>query len=266
VQRGDLAKSTSGVEERAQRIARDRELAQKHAERAGKSDAEAQRRFGAAHDATAGIPFGQPILVGHHSQRRHEAALEKSHRNMAAGVNAHQDAERARERAASAAARARLEEDPKFLARRLERNRAEHRKVLRTLERANPEDEHTQRLHAIRRDLEEKISADQAAHAQHGGGQHSKESITPGDVITYRGDAYLVHKTNTKTVTVPHWEPRLAAAGHTDTIPYSQIQRHARLDSASTDLLRKYLEKPGTPPAVKSRIAAILRDRGVSTA
>jgi hypothetical protein len=40
----------------------------------------------AAHEAsraaTAMIPFGQPILVGHHSQRRHEKALERA-RNAA---------------------------------------------------------------------------------------------------------------------------------------------------------------------------------------
>jgi len=35
-----------------------------------------------SHDATAGIPFGQPILVGHHSEKRHRRAIEKS-RNAA---------------------------------------------------------------------------------------------------------------------------------------------------------------------------------------
>jgi hypothetical protein len=262
VQRGDLAKSTGGAEERQQRIARANELAQTHTERAGKLDAEAQRRFDTADRATAGIPFGQPILVGHHSQRRHENAIAKSHANMGAGVQAHQEAEQARERAASAAARARLEADPKFLARRLDRNQAEHRKVLRTLENANPADEHTKRLHAIRQDLEGKINADQEAMRAHGGGQHSKATITAGDVVVHRGDPRMVTRTNAKTVTVPHWEPRLASAGYTDTIPYSQIDRHHRLEDAKPETLRKYLDAPNIPAAVKSRIRAILRDRG----
>lgn len=267
VQRGNLAKSTSGEEERAQRIARDNELAQKHTERAGKATAEAERRFDTAHKATEGIPFGQPILVGHHSQRRHERALEKSHSNMRAGVDAMAQAEDSHRRAGEAAARARLEEDPKFLARRLDRNQAEHRKVLRTLERADPADAHTQRLHAIRQDLEGKISADQAAMVEKGGGQHSKATITAGDVISYRGSTHMVTRTNAKTVTVPHWEPRLAAAGHTDTIPYSQIEKHVQLGDTSvkSESLRKLLDKPGTPPAIKSRIRAILRDRGETT-
>lgn len=35
-----------------------------------------------SHDATAGIPFGQPILAGHHSQRRHERALGRADDKM----------------------------------------------------------------------------------------------------------------------------------------------------------------------------------------
>jgi len=36
----------------------------------------------AAHQAVEGIPFGQPVLLGHHSQRRHEKALETQDRKM----------------------------------------------------------------------------------------------------------------------------------------------------------------------------------------
>lgn len=39
--------------------------------------ARADEHFDKAHNAVSGIPFGQPILVGHHSQRRHERALER---------------------------------------------------------------------------------------------------------------------------------------------------------------------------------------------
>ncbi len=46
----------------------------------------AEARFNAAHQATEGIPFGQPILVGHHSEKRHRAALARSDSNMRAGV------------------------------------------------------------------------------------------------------------------------------------------------------------------------------------
>ncbi len=51
------------------------ELADKH--RKGYTN-----RRQASDDATAGIPFGQPILVGHHSEKRHRAALKRSDTNM----------------------------------------------------------------------------------------------------------------------------------------------------------------------------------------
>ncbi|HCM9477379.1 conjugal transfer protein TraC (plasmid) [Pantoea sp. SGAir0184] len=38
--------------------------------------------FDASHNAVAHIPFGQPILIGHHSERRHRAVLSRSHRLM----------------------------------------------------------------------------------------------------------------------------------------------------------------------------------------
>jgi hypothetical protein len=62
--------------------------------------ADAAARFDAADAATAGIPFGQPILVGHHSEKRHRAALDRSDRNMAAGCESLQMAEHHESKAA----------------------------------------------------------------------------------------------------------------------------------------------------------------------
>ncbi len=48
----------------------------------------ASQRFDAADpsEANTGIPFGQPILVGHHSERRHRNALDRIDNNMRKGV------------------------------------------------------------------------------------------------------------------------------------------------------------------------------------
>lgn len=40
-----------------------------------------------ADEAATGIPFGQPILRGHHSQRRHERAIERIDQAMARSVD-----------------------------------------------------------------------------------------------------------------------------------------------------------------------------------
>lgn len=54
----------------------------------------------AAHDATAHIPMGQPILLGHHSQRAHEAALAREDRKRRDAAEHADKAEAFRRRAA----------------------------------------------------------------------------------------------------------------------------------------------------------------------
>lgn len=74
--------------------------AEKREEWAGKADARAD----AAHDrstaATAGIPFGQPILVGHHSESRHRNAIKRSDAAMRRGVDESDKASNHRSKAA----------------------------------------------------------------------------------------------------------------------------------------------------------------------
>lgn len=59
----------------------------------GKASA-AQAAFGTARRIGGAIPFGQPILVGHHSERRARRDAERIDRSMRRGVEAHREAER----------------------------------------------------------------------------------------------------------------------------------------------------------------------------
>lgn len=54
----------------------------KYKTRAKKAFEESERREKAAHDAVSGIPMGQPILVGHHSEKIHRNTLKKHDTNM----------------------------------------------------------------------------------------------------------------------------------------------------------------------------------------
>lgn len=58
------------------------------------ADKRSELAFGASREATAGIVFGQPILVGHHSERRHRRAIERSDGAMRRCVD---ESERAKE-------------------------------------------------------------------------------------------------------------------------------------------------------------------------
>ena len=62
---------------------RQAERKERLATRADRLQAEANGRFSRAHSIADGIPFGQPILVGHHSEKRHRADLARIDNNMA---------------------------------------------------------------------------------------------------------------------------------------------------------------------------------------
>jgi hypothetical protein len=77
-----------------------RERRERKAERlrgwAEKRKAKSGAAFKGAHDAIDGIPPGQPILVGHHSEKRHRGALERHDQRMRAGFE-HQEKARSME-------------------------------------------------------------------------------------------------------------------------------------------------------------------------
>jgi len=70
--------------------------------RADRLDAVAAAKFRAAdmREEASGIPFGQPILVGHHSEGRHRRAIARAHAAMDKGVELSKAADAARDRAA----------------------------------------------------------------------------------------------------------------------------------------------------------------------
>lgn len=82
-------------EKRAARI-------QRLIDRANKKEAESNFRFEKAHNMASVIPFGQPILVGHHSERADRNYRNKIHNNMDKGVELHQEADELKRRAAAA--------------------------------------------------------------------------------------------------------------------------------------------------------------------
>jgi len=84
---------------RERREARIERLETWAAGRAHRADAERQRSA----DLTAGIPFGQPILAGHHSERRHRSAVDRSWQALGRSVESDRIAKRHAEKAANIA-------------------------------------------------------------------------------------------------------------------------------------------------------------------
>jgi hypothetical protein len=280
VERGDLAKSGTAAERAAERTARAEELAQRHTQRAERAATEADVRFGRAHQIGDMIPMGQPILVGHHSEGRHRRDLARIDTNMRAGMEAQQRSVGETQAAASSAARAAMQTDPRAAARRLARSEAELRKVERRLngtgKQIHGEDtpasgDYRTRLEARARELRDEIAHDRSIAgelvASGSAAKFGKHNVKPGDVVKVGGRGYVVHSTGPKNA---------KAMTEVGPLPYaySQIQGVGKLDDVGSDALRKLLtrnrelERFNTSsarklsPAIISRIEAILRDRG----
>jgi hypothetical protein len=56
-------------------------------DRAAKLEQSSEDAFSGARAATAGIPFGQPILVGHYSEKRHRRDIARSDAKMRKGID-----------------------------------------------------------------------------------------------------------------------------------------------------------------------------------
>jgi hypothetical protein len=94
---------------------RQEEKRQRLLHRADKKDNAATGSFQRAHDLVKDIPFGQPILVGHHSEARHRRSLDRSHNAMGKGVALSDEAKRLRGRAAAVGTGGINSDDPSAL-------------------------------------------------------------------------------------------------------------------------------------------------------
>lgn len=97
---------------------------------------DAARARDAVKQLADGIPFGQPILVGHHSERHARRDQRRIESGMRKAVDAWRTADYWQQRAAGAIRHAKYKQRPDVRARRIKGLEAERRKVERSLERA----------------------------------------------------------------------------------------------------------------------------------
>jgi hypothetical protein len=91
-------------------------------ERAEQARQESQAAYERSNAAVAGIPMGQPILIGHHSEKRHRAALKRCHAAMDASCAALDKARELERRALAAEKNTAISsDDPEALAKLTEK-------------------------------------------------------------------------------------------------------------------------------------------------
>ncbi len=134
--REDLAIELAGEIEDEDRslVQRAEDRADRFADYSDKRASDAHRAREAVAKIADGIPLGQPILIGHHSQRRAERDAEKIDNGMRRAVQLWDTADYWKQRAAGAIGAAKYKERPDVRARRIKTLEAEQRKIQRSRE------------------------------------------------------------------------------------------------------------------------------------
>lgn len=120
---GEIGDEDKTIEERAE------ERAERFEEYEENRRAEANAAHASVDRITSGIPLGQPILVGHHSERHARRDAERIESGMRKAVKAWDTAEYWKHRAARAISHARYKELPAVRARRIKGIEADRRKM-----------------------------------------------------------------------------------------------------------------------------------------
>ena len=143
------------------------------------------------------IPLGQPILIGHHSEKSHRAHLKRLDRQMKKSMEEKEVAEEY-ERRAKRYRRKAVGEPPGLIHRRIRKLEAEKRKC----EKWRVEGYDPERYTKMIQRLDERLKIEREAYNASGGIATEKLQLKKGDMVrTHIGVARVV-RVNPKTVTV----------------------------------------------------------------
>lgn len=227
------------------------DLAQRRADRAAALDAKADRRadqaaaadtaYRRAHEA---LPEGgEPIHVGHHSERRHRNAIERARQATRKAIDAHTAAEAAARKADVAATSTDRRYNPVTVKNRLDKLEAEQRSDQRQLDgyrrvvARSATTEYVDEFPGATGEHRERIIARMAQRAdeiaywsgiytelQQAGlaNTYGRGTITKGDFVKYRSSWYEVMRANAKTVSVRLFPE----ASFTNTVAYHELCGH----------------------------------------
>jgi Domain of unknown function (DUF3560) len=174
-------------------------------------------------------PFGQPILVGHHSERRARADQRRIERNMDAFSQDYGWSKDLERRASVVGRAAAYRERPDVIIRRIATTEAELRRLHRSLAQhaawarrhdRQPDPAHAEELEARRVALDHRLEADRAAlQAAEGAGyrRYTRADVHTGDRVRTRFGMHSVVRVSAKSVSVE------TPYSWTDRVPYDRI-------------------------------------------
>lgn len=210
--------------------------------KAEKLAAESDARYQRADEIAKRRPFGQPILVGHHSERGARADQKRIEQNMDKFCELAADSRRAEAAAEAAQKHMAHRENPARTFRRIEKLEADRRRVQRSLDgytrrhldgqgqpvyvvdSAPAEGGYREQLEVAATHLDEQLRywREQLEQAKADGTWNPVDlsAIKPGDLIRTRFGWKTVAKVNRKTVSVE------TGYSWTDKLPIDEIKEH----------------------------------------
>jgi 16S rRNA G1207 methylase RsmC len=241
--------------------------------KAERRSAEAESRFAAADHYAERFAGGQPILVGHHSERGARVAQKRIDQNMRAGCDAVRKAEHTARAASVVGLEDARRERPDVIIRRIAKHEAELRKIVHNIDGTRPANdwrgayyapertpasgEWLEQLEAARTYTQAQLDADRAALTaaeQAGYKCHSRETIHVGDKLAGRWQAGEVVRVNTKTVSVT------TGYSWTQKVPYEDI-RTVHCPHTGTDATVTMPAKPKRRPRPAVAVPAVPAER-----
>lgn len=225
--------------------ARAAERADRYTEWGQKADARSEAAYDGARAAVDGIPMGQPILVGHHSERRHRAALARHDARMDRFVAERKKAEHHRGKAFTAARTAAGDHSLGFMQRRIQDALVTiadcDRRLACQAQRPAPVaetsaaavEEWVTRVRANRADAVDKLEYWRAQMDAAPGPRYSRETIKPGDRVQPRSHSWArVVRVNRLTVSVA-WDDG-PLRGMDGKYPYAELNGHEPVTASVT--------------------------------
>ncbi|MDX3126575.1 DUF3560 domain-containing protein [Streptomyces scabiei] len=212
----------------ADRVERAEDRANRFTEYAGNAASRSQAHHGEAHRIASSIPFGQPILVGHHSERRARRDVERIDTNMRKGIAEGEKSEYYARRAAASGSYEAFRKNPPRTLRRIKTLEAEMRRVEKWL-RGESAGGFTRaltpatvaELNRRKEELTDEIGCWQhviAKAEEKGFVVWGPQHFTKGDFARIGGRWYEVLRVNKTTLTVP---------GGPDIQPVISLETHA---------------------------------------
>ncbi len=148
------------------------------------------------------IPLGQPILIGHHSERRHRKDMERIDNNMRKSVEESKKAEYFLDKSDTLTYATKKLESRRFVGNRIKDAQKE---VAQLSKRTQPNNPRLLQAQEKLKYWQNRLVAIEAKQIAEGCQIPSPETLKIGDLVYYIGKWYPVAKVNRKTVTVSYW-------------------------------------------------------------